>query len=263
MVLRSSHVERRRATGNVPGYPAARISGWPQGRRRKQLRRPPGQDRWHDRLHRAAPSQTDGRHARRGPEGHAEGEFSMTDEADNTASVPPGASTSSGTTPPPEPPPWSPGPSFSRQHLVRPRQGRYVAGVCAALARATNTDPVLWRVLVAVLGVLSGVGVLLYLIGWLIIPAEGDTASPIEGLLGKGRSGMAPLTVVVLGAAAVISFGFIVHDGMRASLLAAAVIVGAVLLIKRNGGSPAAPPDPGQAATFPPPADPVPPADFP
>jgi phage shock protein PspC (stress-responsive transcriptional regulator) len=187
----------------------------------------------------------------------------MTDEADTTASVPPGASTSSGTTPPPEPPPWSPGPSFSRQHLVRPRQGRYVAGVCAALARATNTDPVLWRVLVAVLGILSGVGVLLYLIGWLIIPAEGDSASPIEGLLGKGRSGMAPLTVVLLGAAAVISFGFIVHDGMRASLLAAAVIVGAVLLIKRNGGSSAAPPDSGQAATFPPPADQVPPPGFP
>ncbi len=36
----------------------------------------------------------------------------------------------------------------------------------------------LWRVLIAVLGRLSGVGVLLYLIGWLIIPAEGDTGSP-------------------------------------------------------------------------------------
>jgi hypothetical protein len=51
--------------------------------------------------------------------------------------------------------------------------------------------------------------------------------------------------VVLLGAAAVISFGFIVHDGMRASLLAAAVILGAVLLIKRSGG---------QTTQFPPPA---------
>ncbi|MFC7273709.1 PspC domain-containing protein [Paractinoplanes rhizophilus] len=176
----------------------------------------------------------------------------MTDEADTTASSSPGAPPSSG--------PTFTGPSFTREHLVRPRQGRYVAGVCAALARATNTDPVLWRVLVAVLGVLSGVGVLLYLIGWLIIPAEGDTASPIESLLGKGRSGMAPLSVVLLGAAAVVSFGFIVHDGMRASLLAAAVIVGAVLLIKRNNGDngPATPPPPPDA-TFPP----APPADAP
>jgi len=156
--------------------------------------------------------------------------------------------------PPPPPdattPPWATGPGgpafFSRDHLVRPRQGRYVAGVCAALARATNTDPVLWRVLIAVLGVLSGVGVLLYLIGWLIIPAEGDTASPIESLLGKGRSGMAPLSVVLLGAAAVLSFAFIVHDGVRTSILAAAVIVGAVLLIKRTGSTSS-----GEAATFP------------
>ncbi|MFF5291588.1 PspC domain-containing protein [Paractinoplanes globisporus] len=189
----------------------------------------------------------------------------MTDEADTTASTPPGAS-SSGPNPPPLFPPG--GPSFTREHLVRPKQGRYVAGVCAALARATNTDPVLWRVLVAVLGILSGVGVLLYLIGWLIIPAEGDSASPIEGLLGKGRSGMAPLSVVLLGAAAVVSFGFIVHDGMRASLLAAAVIIGAVLLIKRNGGgsgSPDSASQPGPAATFPPPppADPTPATGFP
>ncbi len=88
------------------------------------------------------------------------------------------------------------GPSFSRDKLVRPRQGRYVAGVCAALARATNTDPVLWRVVLAVLGFFGGVGVLLYLVGWLVIPAEGDTASPIESLLGQGRSGMAPLSIV-------------------------------------------------------------------
>jgi phage shock protein PspC (stress-responsive transcriptional regulator) len=178
---------------------------------------------------------------------------------------------SGGTTPPPPPPPgagnmppWMAnlgGPGFSRDKLVRPRQGRYVAGVCAALGRATNTDPVLWRVLLAVLGILSGVGVLLYLIGWLVIPAEGDAASPIESLLGKGRSGMAPLSVVVLGAAAVLSFAFVVSDGMRAAVLAAAVILGAVLLIKRSGtgGSSGSSPE---GATFPTPGaatGPVPP----
>ncbi|MEU4239386.1 PspC domain-containing protein [Actinoplanes sp. NPDC026619] len=172
----------------------------------------------------------------------------MTDDPINSAAS--AASSDSASAPTTEQtPPTTTGPAFSREHLVRPRQGRYVAGVCAAMARATNTDPVLWRVLVAVLGVLSGVGVLLYLIGWLIIPAEGDTASPIESLLGRGRSGMAPLSVVLLGAAAVISFGFIVNDGMRASLLAAAVILGAVLLIKRgNGGTPATFPPPPPAA---------------
>ncbi|MEU4423911.1 PspC domain-containing protein [Actinoplanes sp. NPDC024001] len=148
-------------------------------------------------------------------------------------------------------PPWlsSAGAAFARQQLVRPRNGRYVAGVCGALARATNTDPVLWRVLLAVLGILGGTGVLLYLIGWLIIPSEGDTASPIESLLGKGQSGMAPLSVVLLGGAALLTFAFIVNSGARASMLAAAVIIGAFLLIKRGGV-------PARDATFPAPAPP-------
>jgi phage shock protein PspC (stress-responsive transcriptional regulator) len=169
----------------------------------------------------------------------------------------PGPATQPG--PATEPPPWfsstGAGPTFStfsRDKLVRPRQGRYVAGVCGALARATNTDPVLWRVLFAVLGVISGVGVLLYLIGWLVMPAEGDTASPIESLLGKGRSGMTPVSVVLLGGAAVLSFAFIVQDGMRASLLACAVIVGAILLIKRSGGGHQQQPTSAFPATTPP-----------
>jgi phage shock protein PspC (stress-responsive transcriptional regulator) len=165
----------------------------------------------------------------------------------------------------PNPPPWAAGFStanFNRDHLVRPKQGRYIAGVSGALARATNTDPVLWRVLLAVLGVMSGVGVLLYLIGWLVIPAEGEPASPIESLLGKGKSGMTPFAVVLLGGAAVLSFAFIVQDGVRAGLLAAAVILAAVLLIKRGqSGSTAPAPEaatfpgaPGPASSTPPPA---------
>ncbi|MGX6602755.1 PspC domain-containing protein [Micromonosporaceae bacterium Da 78-11] len=162
--------------------------------------------------------------------------------------------------PGPQPPPSAPGLSFSRDQLIRPRQGRYLAGVCVALGRATNTDPVLWRVLLAVLGILSGVGVLIYLIGWLTIPAEGDTASPIESLLGKGRSGMQPLSIIVLGAGAVLAFAFIVNDGMRAGLLAAAVLLGAFLLIKRGGanthGRPGGFPFTAPAAPGPVPADP-------
>lgn len=158
-------------------------------------------------------------------------------------------------------PPWVSAASaaWARQQLVRPRQGRYVAGVCGAVARATNTDPVLWRVLLAVLAVLGGSGVLLYLIGWLIMPSEGDTASPVESLLGKGRSGMQPLSVLLLGGAALMTFAFIVNSGARAGMLAAAVILGAFLLIKRSG-SPSFPPP---APTGPPPSAPPPGAEEP
>ena len=163
--------------------------------------------------------------------------------------------------PPSAAPPWfgtPDGPSFTRDKLVRPVQGRYIAGVCGALGRATNTDPVLWRVLLAVLGFFGGVGVLIYLIGWLAIPSEGDSASPIESLLGRGRSGMKPVSIVLLGGAAVLTFAFVVNDGFRAALLAVAVLIGAALLLKRNNTGSSAPPPPvpppstpdQEAATF-------------
>ena len=71
-----------------------------------------------------------------------------------------------------------------RNGLVRPVNGRLISGVSGALGRATNTDPVLWRVVLAVLTLFGGLGVLIYVLGWILLPAEGDTAAPIEALLG-------------------------------------------------------------------------------
>ncbi|MFI7021621.1 PspC domain-containing protein [Micromonospora sp. NPDC049900] len=179
--------------------------------------------------------------------------------------------------PPPSDGPWSHfgGAGFtSRYGLVRPRDGRYLAGVCAAVGRATNTDPVLWRVLLAVLGFFGGIGILLYVAAWLIIPGEGDTASPVESMLGRGRSSMSPVTVIVLSILVAISFGFIVTDAFRAVLLGAAILVGGALLLNRHqqrapqpaggpGGAPAppaGPPGPVPPVSYPGPAGYPPPA---
>ncbi|GIJ26146.1 hypothetical protein Vqi01_13080 [Micromonospora qiuiae] len=126
----------------------------------------------------------------------------------------------------------------SRYGLIRPRDGRYLAGVCAAVGRATNTDPVLWRVLLAVLGFFGGVGVLVYVAAWLIIPNEGDSASPVESMLGRGRSSMSPVTVIVLSILVAVGFGYIVTDAFRAVLLGAAILVGGALLLNRQQGEP-------------------------
>ena len=156
--------------------------------------------------------------------------------------------------PPPNAPPWfgtgsDTGISFTREQLVRPAQGRYVAGVCTALGRATNTDPVLWRVVVAVLGFIGGVGILLYLVGWLVIPGEGDTSSPLESLLGRGRSQMSPVSVILLALAAAVTFVLIVNDGLRAVLLGGAAVGGAVLIMRRSNAAKAAPGAPGGTTT--------------
>jgi phage shock protein PspC (stress-responsive transcriptional regulator) len=157
----------------------------------------------------------------------------------------------------------APGPAGSafaaRYGLVRPLLGRYLGGVCAAIGRATNTDPVLWRVLLAVTS-FFGIGIVVYLLGWLLIPAEGDTASPLEALLGRGRSRTSPVLAVILGLGALLVLGGMLTDGFRGPLLIVAVVVGGVLLLSRNterarAGAAAAgyPPPPYAPAAYPPP----------
>ena len=149
-----------------------------------------------------------------------------------------------GAPPPPARGPATPPPPLERRRLHLPvragpaPRGPLLAGVCAAIGRATNTDPVLWRVLLAVLGFFGGIGILVYLMAWLIIPAEGDTASPVESMLGRGRSSMSPLTVIVAehpggGRASAASS----TDAFRAVLLGAAILVGGALLLNRERGT--------------------------
>jgi hypothetical protein len=67
---------------------------------------------------------------------------------------------------------------------------------------------------------------------------------------------MKPMSIVLLGGAAVLTFAFVVNDGFRAALLAVAVIAGAVVLFKRNSNNSAATP----AGPGAPPFAPFPPA---
>jgi len=108
---------------------------------------------------------------------------------------------------PPSPPPPAPPPQgafAARYGLVRPRTGRYLAGVSGAVARATNTDPVLWRVLFVVLAFFGGFGLLAYLVLWLGTPADGDTASPVEAVFGRGRSSTSATLTVIVGVITVL-----------------------------------------------------------
>jgi len=55
--------------------------------------------------------------------------------------------------------------------LTRPRHGKRIAGVCAALAERFGLSPGLVRVGFVVFGVV-GAGELVYLLLWVVIPKE-------------------------------------------------------------------------------------------
>ncbi len=56
--------------------------------------------------------------------------------------------------------------------LRRSTDDKVVAGVCGGLGRYFAVDPLFFRLAFVVLAIGGGSGVLLYLVGWLIIPQE-------------------------------------------------------------------------------------------
>ncbi|HXW44270.1 MAG TPA: PspC domain-containing protein [Streptosporangiaceae bacterium] len=75
--------------------------------------------------------------------------------------------------------------NLSGKRLERPLKGRMVAGVAAGLGEYFGIDPTIVRVVFAAVTLLAGVGVLIYLAGWLLIPEQGEQASIAERIMSK------------------------------------------------------------------------------
>ena len=78
--------------------------------------------------------------------------------------------------------------SSGGKRLLRIRQGRIVAGVCAGLGAYFGVDVNLVRLAFGVLTVFYGLGILLYLIAWLILPEQGEDGSIVESFVSKRSS---------------------------------------------------------------------------
>jgi phage shock protein PspC (stress-responsive transcriptional regulator) len=61
---------------------------------------------------------------------------------------------------------------MARSGLVRPKQGRWIAGVCAALADRFGISRRVMRLLFVLSVVLPGPQVLVYVLLWILIPSE-------------------------------------------------------------------------------------------
>lgn len=75
------------------------------------------------------------------------------------------------------------------ERLLRPREGRMIAGVCRGFAVRYGWDVALVR-LVLVLAVVFGAGMplLAYLIAWIVMP-NGQLSLPAQAGVGPGRVG--------------------------------------------------------------------------
>ena len=78
-------------------------------------------------------------------------------------------------------------PRSGSKRLYRIQDGRLVAGVCAGLAAYFGIDPTLVRLGFVVLTAFGGLGALLYLGAWVVIPEETDGTSIAENFINKRR----------------------------------------------------------------------------
>jgi len=60
----------------------------------------------------------------------------------------------------------------SLQHLRRSTRDPVLGGVCAGLAESTSLPAWLWRTLFVMLAITVGVGIVLYLVLWALIPPD-------------------------------------------------------------------------------------------
>jgi phage shock protein C len=81
------------------------------------------------------------------------------------AGPPPGGPGASGQPPPPPPP-------AAERLLRRSHSERVLAGVCGGLGQYLGIDPVLLRIAFVVLGLANGLGVIAYVVAWIVIPEE-------------------------------------------------------------------------------------------
>ncbi len=74
------------------------------------------------------------------------------------------------------------------KRLYRVPEGRVIAGVCAGLAAYLGVDPTLVRLVFALVTLMGGIGVLVYLCAWIVIPEEGGDGSIAETFANKRGS---------------------------------------------------------------------------
>ncbi|MGJ6981321.1 PspC domain-containing protein [Aestuariimicrobium soli] len=65
---------------------------------------------------------------------------------------------------------------------------KMVAGICQSIARQTKLDVNIVRLIMIVLTIAtSGAVALIYAVGWLVLPLEGQQKTHLDEVLGKGK----------------------------------------------------------------------------
>jgi phage shock protein PspC (stress-responsive transcriptional regulator) len=119
--------------------------------------------------------------------------------------------------------------------IVRPREGRMIAGVCAGIAQRWNIDVTLVRVGAVALTLVSGVGLAVYLAAWLLTPST-DKPAPLRpgGRGARFLSRVPALALIIVAALAVTALAHTLWWSAPVGLLIVALLVALVFGTRRG-----------------------------
>src|SRR6185436_13349438 len=102
-----------------------------------------------------------------------------------------------------------------------------LAGLCGGVAQHWGVDPLLVRVGWVLLAFSGGVGLVLYLAGWLLIPVEGNDRAPVDDLFGESVRRWPKelwITLLVVASLAMVSiFGWLSPFGIGPAIVIAVI----------------------------------------
>ena len=76
------------------------------------------------------------------------------------------------------------------KRLYRSRRNSMIAGVCGGLGEYLNVDPTIMRLVAVLLIFADGIGLIAYIIAWIIVPHNPETEAEV---VAPERSGLNPL----------------------------------------------------------------------
>lgn len=125
----------------------------------------------------------------------------------------------------------------------RTRENAVITGVCAGLARRWGVDANLLRIALIILSFASGLGLVLYGVGYLVLPASDNAPAPVRRLLPFTRDWPMPALVLTLTAVGFLAFG-VLGGWSGVGLLPVLVALGIWYAASRRSGRSTTAPDP-------------------
>jgi phage shock protein PspC (stress-responsive transcriptional regulator) len=117
-----------------------------------------------------------------------------------------------------------PAPEVPRR-FRRDRRQKMLGGVCAGLGRQCDMDPVIFRIVLAVLAATGGIGLIFYGFAWLFVPYDEEEENEVRKLL-TGRVDGQALTAVLF---ALVGCGVFLSMLKNGSVLTFAVVLSLLL----------------------------------